>query len=164
MYISPRLFEVAGADLAAPKPEHFAKAFTYCDGIPSSEGPLRQSCFAGIGKEFPVLALARDIRAVSEASDEDLRQMREWCSSAPHLEAYGACARSVLDSLFWGGENDPRVSLRFCELAPPEEVNDCFNYIFDLALNYLPHESLSAQFCSRLSGEPAALCERRLSP
>lgn len=140
-YITPQLFERAGADMSMPQPEHIEKAFTYCDRIPESEERLRYACFSGIGKELPLLALARDTRAIEQASDNELLRMREWCELAPHDEAYRACRESIQDSLFWGGENDPEVSVRFCAPTKGDERAGCFAYLARIAINYLPPAS-----------------------
>ncbi len=149
VYISPHLFEVAGADLALPQPPQFSKAFEYCDGISKKSPQLRQACFGGIGKEFPVLAMMRDIRNVADATDEQISLMHTWCALAPHQEAHDACAQSILASLFWGGENNPKAAVRFCSLADIEERQACFHALFLEAGQYVSLESV----------EGASLCE-----
>lgn len=164
VYISPHLFAHAGADLSVPGPDDFANAFTYCDRISSKTPDLRSACFGGIGKEFPVLALARDIRAIAQASDEQLTQMRQWCNVAPNEEAYNACTQSVLASLHWGGENDPRVSIRFCDLAPGGERSACFAALYKEAAYYAKgKDSNAARMCSLSPEEFQVSCRAALS-
>ncbi len=163
-YITPHLFEAAGADLASPQPIHFAEAFLMCDKISKAEQDLRQACFAGIGKEFPVLAFARDIRAIGNATDKELGLMREWCALAPHEEAYESCTGSVVGSLFWGGENDPNISVRFCSAAVGNEKSECFERIFGEAATYLPISSPGrGNLCARVPDEFKSKCADNLS-
>lgn len=163
-YITPHLFEAAGADLSNPGTEAIAGAFRYCDQISKNEPEFRDSCFSGIGKELPVLAIKRDIRALGSASDAELSQMRSWCEEAPHLDAYGACARSILDSLFWGGENDPRVSIRFCSLASAKEAPDCWGYLFQIADQYVPRaKEARSGFCALAPSEWHGECNARVT-
>ncbi len=164
LYLTPRLFEAAGANLANPGPDSFAKAFVMCDKISKSDMDLRQACFSGIGKEFPVLALSRDIRAIGKAGDKELTLMRDWCRLALHNEAYEVCTGSVIDSLFWGGENDPNVSIRFCALGSEIEQSNCFDRIFNDAVIYLPQDNPKRQsICSLVPDEFKSKCREKLT-
>ncbi|MCE9541474.1 hypothetical protein K8R03_02845 [Candidatus Kaiserbacteria bacterium] len=164
VYITPHLFEAAGANLDIPKPEHFAKAFTYCDRLSKDTPELRQACFGGIGKEFPVLAMMRDIRSIADATDQQLNQMREWCALAPHKEAYDACEQSIVASLFWGGENDSKAAIRFCGSADSAERPACFQALFEEASHYVaPKSNPAAAFCAQVPGEYQSACRTKLS-
>lgn len=116
-YLTPRLFELAGAQLAMPDPATFSKAFSFCDAIPKSAQILRDSCFGGFGKEFIGLAGARDIRAVDSFSDDTYILAAHWCDLSPVEEGTYTCLQEELESIFWGGENDPAASFRFCSLV-----------------------------------------------
>lgn len=163
MYITPHLFEASGGDLASPQPEDFAAAFAYCDKIEKSMPSLRQDCFSGIGKEFPVLALSRDIRSVDRADDGALRRMRDWCALAPHEEAYEDCTRSIVSSLYWGGENDPHTVIRFCELADATGRNSCFGGIFEEAKRYPSLQYPGAEICPLVPIDIESSCRTTLS-
>ncbi len=163
MYITPHLFEAAGANLAHPQPEDFSAAFTYCDTITKSAPDLRRECFSGIGKEFPVLALSRDIRSVDRADDDALRRMRDWCALAPHEEAHSACTGSVIGSLYWGGENDPHTVIRFCELADAARRSRCFGEIFEQAKRYPSLQYPGVQLCELLPTDIQSSCRTTLS-
>jgi hypothetical protein len=146
MYISPHLFQVGGANLAAPDDASIQKAFSYCSPILDSK--LAEECYGGIGKEFPLLALARDTRAINEAGEAELTQMHRLCGLAPDDAAHGACIRAVVDSLFWGSENDPRISIGFCH-AGEAWSGMCFDHLYAIAGFYLPKEGTArADFCS----------------
>lgn len=121
VYITPRMWEVAGINLGSPDPEKFDDAFKLCDLLPRSKPELRESCYAGFGKEFPTIAAARDIRDLNQLTDEQLTKVVTWCRMAPE-EGRVACLSSALRSLFWGGENDPELSFRFCRAAEIDEA------------------------------------------
>lgn len=158
MYITPHLFEASGGDLANPQPEDFAAAFVFCDKIEKSTPNLRQDCFSGIGKEFPVLALSRDIRAVDRSDDAALRQMRDWCTLAPHEEAYQDCTRSIVSSLYWGGENDPHTVIRFCELAEGSDRKHCFDGVFEEAIRYPSLHYPKTELCPLVPSDVEPSC------
>lgn len=139
-YLTPRLFEYAGADLAMPREEHFSKAFSYCDRISGGRTEDRRACFGGLGKEFIVLALQRDVRAVERASEQELVRMKDWCGLAPHREAEEACIESVVSSLYWGGENSPDVANSFCLLAEGYLQGSCFEALFKNVAAYISRE------------------------
>ena len=113
-YITRELWRVAGIDLGKPQPELFEKAFALCDVIPRSESALRKSCYGGFGKEFVPLALGRDIREIAKFGDRETETVEKWCASAPLQDARVACMEQAVQSLFWGGENDPNITFRFC--------------------------------------------------
>ncbi len=158
MYITPHLFEASGGDLANPLPKDFAAAFMFCDTIEKSSRELRQSCFSGIGKEFPVLALSRDIRSVNKSDDAALRQMRGWCVLAPHDEAYEDCTRAIISSLYWGGENDPNTVIKFCVLAEEADRERCFGGIFEEVKQYPSLRYPKTEFCSLVPSDVEPSC------
>lgn len=158
MYLTPHLFERAGADLAMPDERSIAKSFLFCDTISHEDTESRRSCFGGIGKEFPLLAVNRDTRAINTASDQALLRMHTLCGLAPHQEAHGICSDAIVDSLFWGGENNPDSAIRFCAFAPTSsEIKRCFAYLFDVASFYIPPER-KADICSRVPEEFETRC------
>lgn len=161
-YLTPHLFEAAGGNLGNPQPQDFATAFTFCDRVSKSTPDLRQDCFSGIGKEFPVLALSRDIRSVDMADDRALRQMRDWCALSPHEEAYADCIRSIVSSLYWGGENDPQAVITFCKLADEAEQNRCFAGVFEEAKQYPSLQYPKAELCSLVPIDIQSSCHAQL--
>ena len=163
MYLTPHLFEASGGNLANPRPRDFATAFTFCDRISKSTSGLREACFSGIGKEFPVLALSRDIRSLDMADDKALGQMREWCALAPHEEAYRDCARSIVSSLYWGGESDPHTVIRFCDLAGGDDRSHCFAGIFEEAKQYSSLQYPEAKLCTLVPVDIQSSCQAALS-
>lgn len=158
-YLTPHLFEAAGGDLADPQPKDFSGAFKFCDRISKNDMDLRQDCFAGIGKEFPVLALSRDIRSVGDADDSSLERMRQWCGLAPHPEAYNDCTRSIVSSLYWGGENDPHEVIRFCELSEGAERDACFAGILEEASHYPSLRFPGAKLCTLMPEDKVSECK-----
>lgn len=125
-YLTPHLFEVAGADLGAPTPDDFQKAFTYCNLLPKDDAINRDACYGGFGKEFVVLAGARDIRDIGSLKENEISRVHEWCALSDTALGQGSCTVSALRSLFWGGENKPDASFAFCASAPDTLRNTCY--------------------------------------
>ena len=163
-YLTPHLFSVTGADLVRPTPDNFVGAFTLCDKIPNTDSTARKACFYGIGKEFPVLALERDIRKIEYASTPELERMHSWCALAPHEEARSACIQAIVQSLFWGGENDPDVSVRFCMTANDAfGKTNCFDQLYDEVATYLASDHTArARLCASLPTEFVPKCREEL--
>ncbi|MBI5134421.1 MAG: hypothetical protein HZA81_03510 [Candidatus Taylorbacteria bacterium] len=157
-YITPHLFVSAGGNLGNPLPADFKEAFTYCEPLTNGD---RRACFGGFGKEFVVLAQNRDIRAIDRMSDEQLRRVYEWCSLAKPEDGKIDCMGSALSSIFWGGENDPKASLRFCELSPSDLQSSCYDVLFGNASSYLSSEGRKA-ICAAVPEEYSQSCQRKL--
>lgn len=154
-YLTPHLFEAAGADLARPQPRHFKQAFIYCEQ--EQDGALRASCFEGIGKEFPTLATGQDIRALARPSAPQLDLMRAWCAEAPTEEGGDACLRAIVRSLYWGGERTAQPALAFCgrvEGKGPHAL--CIGTLLEEAGKYMPEDV--PRICEREEG-PYPQCQ-----
>lgn len=159
IYLTPHLFEVAGASLALPTPTHFKKAFEYCERIPEHEQQNRKSCFGGPGKEFIVLARAHDIRNVDQSSDRELAKAAEWCGLAGSAETRHYCDEEAASSLYWGGENDPDAALRFCSLVDETRTEACFGTLFEEARRYAQDP---AAFCSLVPETYSEKCRKEI--
>lgn len=116
-YATPHLWEYAGIELGNPNQEKFATAFSYCDELPLEPKEWRKACYSGFGKEFVPLAGARDIRNISSYSNSDFARAIAWCSYAGNDQGEEWCINEGLDSVFWGGENDPDASFRYCSIV-----------------------------------------------
>jgi hypothetical protein len=157
-YITPFIFEAAGALNGNPTPDIYKKSFAYCDLVQNDR--QRQSCYGGLGKEFIVLAQDRDIRRIEDTQDSTLELTASWCMRAERNEAQTACITSILDSLFWGGENDPEVSIRYCSLlADGEPKNACFNHLFQITAYYQKDPTVRKNICARVPGSYRESCE-----
>ncbi len=126
-YLTPRLLQLAGTDLGIPDPATFPKAFSYCDAIPKTNMRLRDACFGGFGKEFVPIAGARDIRRVDQFDDATYTTAALWCLHSPADDGKNACIAQALASVFWGGENDPSASFRFCSNTPEQLRDACYH-------------------------------------
>lgn len=115
IYLTPHLFEAAGAHLSNPDPSTFSKAMSYCDSITDSR--LRDTCYGSFGKEFIPLAASRDIRRIDQMSDDEYATAISWCMLGGTTHAKDACIGQAVGSVFWGGENDPQASFRLCSLV-----------------------------------------------
>jgi hypothetical protein len=67
---------------------------------------------------------------------------------AEKAEAQKACLIEILDSLYWGGENDPEVSVRYCSLLEDEEIESaCFAHLFEITTYYRPDKTSREAIC-----------------
>lgn len=161
VYITPYIFDAAGAQNGNPTPEIFSKAFSYCDDI--KEEKYRLVCYGGLGKEFVVLAQSRDIRNVGQMKNEQLSQVVEWCELAAVEDGVRSCIFESQNSLYWGGENEYDVSIRFCSLMPNatrEEV--CFEHIFQNVAYYERNEAIKKEICEAVPNQYVEMCRAKL--
>ncbi len=163
VYLTPRLFQSAGADLSSPDPKYFKKAMSYCENIPRSDG-MREICFGSFGKEYVVLANTRNVQSIGDMDSGRLRSIYDWCSFGPK-EALSPCLDSALQSLYWGGENDPGVSIKFCGIIPDKEHSDkCMRSLIGAVSYYMgTHDSYKESFCEKIPDEYRENCRLSLS-
>ena len=157
-YLTPYLFEVAGADLGAPTPENFREAFTYCNLLPKDDTINRDACYGGFGKEFVVLAGARDIRDIGSLHEEELALVHEWCGLANDTLGEGSCTVSALRSLFWGGENNPDASFAFCSTVPDRLKDACYGELATAIQFFLGGQPEKGTLCGRLPEAYRSFC------
>lgn len=158
VYLTPRLWELANIDLGRPDPAFFPKAFAFCDVLPAKQKELRDACFGGFGKEFVPLAGARDIRSVDQLPDSVYTLAIEWCASAPAVDGRSACISEALSSIFWGGENDPDASFRFCGLVSESGMQSaCYGSLARNIQSYAAASERSA-LCTRIPEEERKEC------
>jgi hypothetical protein len=153
-YLTPHLFVYAGANLGNPTEEDFAKAFTYCNNVPQDHIWHLETCYGGFGKEFIVLAKARDIRNIASMTDEELSKIYKWCHLSDREDGKDFCLNSALGSLYWGGENDRNLSIRFCNLLEKrQEQDNCFNLLIKTVDFYISDKVYKENFCSEIPQE-----------
>lgn len=157
IYLTPRFFELAGAELAMPSPTTFPKAFSFCETLSEGVLHLRSACYGGFGKEFVVLAGARDIRNVAEYSDDAFRTALEWCSRAGSRAGVDACIGDAVASVFWGGENNPDGAFRFCALAGGES-GACFERLAADIRAFVREEDRRTSLCARIPSDIKSAC------
>lgn len=156
-YITPFIFDAAGAQGGNPTPEIYKKSFAYCDAV--ADERHRQSCYGGLGKEFVVLSQDRDIRTIEDTPNERLSLTISWCDEAEKEESNIACLLSALDSLYWGGENDPEVSVRFCSLVTSTVAeSECFSHLFDITSYYQKDSDILKSICASVPSKFQAQC------
>lgn len=164
-YLTPHFFELAGADLANPQPKHFNKAFEYCENLPEhADEQERNSCYRGFGKEFIVLANARDVRDFTKMSDAQLTDVYEWCTLDDTKRGTRLCMESAVDSLFWGGENPRSVAQRFCaQIDDPTRKRTCYSHLIGNVEYYIQDEGYRTAFCKELPREYQTQCRENLN-
>ncbi len=158
-YITPELWKRVGIDMGNPNPVQYKDAFALCDRIPRTQPELRHTCYSGFGKEFVPLAANRDIRAVESLSAEKMRDVVTWCGYAGSYEGTSACVEQAVYSLFWGGENDPQASFRFCSVIEDAKVAEhCYRTIAQNIHHYV-HTPQRGELCSALPSYAQDMCE-----
>ncbi len=164
IYLTPQLFSVAGAKERKPGPKDFEKAFSFCDTLPAGDLNDRTACYGGFGKEFVVLVQDRDIRKIEQMSQEQLKKIYGWCTLANEINGIKSCLASALNSLFWGGENDVSVAVRFCTIVP--DINNykegCFERLIGTVKFYKSDQDYRKNFCLNLPQQYSNSCKSRL--
>ena len=160
-FLTPNLFEAAGADLGRPGAKDFEIAFKYCDDVP--EASNRLICYGNFGKEFVVLVNDRNVQSVENLDDDKLRTIYEWCNLAGDKDGTSACIDTALQSLYWGGENDRSAAVRFCAVLEDDyNRNGCHSSLIGAVSFYIEDSQYKKDFCSELPPEYRTECEDRL--
>jgi hypothetical protein len=158
-YLTPHLVHVAGGDLnESPTEEVLTKAFSYCKQIENEHN--RADCFAGFGKEFIVLAAARDIRDFNSLTDAEIDKAHTLCRLAHDEAGEQFCVTHAVDSLYWGGENSSKPAIRFCERAIGEPMQaTCFSHLIGAMYYFMKDSEYRRTFCSELPEAYKPRCE-----
>lgn len=163
IYITPYLWEAAGADIAHPAGKDFAASFKFCDALPESDLAGRDACFGGFGKEFTTLANNRDIRSVDQMSDQQMRTVYDWCDLAGNKNGIAACVVHAMNSLYWGGENKPAGAIRLCNIISDEyQQRSCFMGLIQSVRTYQSDGVYRDAFCKDVPKSYAAPCREIL--
>ncbi len=160
-YLTPYLFEAAGGNLGNPQPRDFKKTFEFCDALDETEN--REACFGGLGKEFVVLVQDRDIRNVTHMTEAQFKKIADWCSLSSQEDGVRSCLLSALFSLYWGGENDKKVPITFCNiLTNPLHKEMCFSNLIGAVSFYISDIPYRKDFCSDIPTSYQQSCDERL--
>jgi hypothetical protein len=139
-YLTPHLWEQAGADLGNPTDSNFVKAFGYCAKVSKKEEFYKEACYGGFGKEFTTLAESRDIRKIGEMATPQLQTVYKWCLLANDTIGTASCIRQVINSLYWGGENKPTAAISLCNVIDNQGFTDvCFKHLVG-SFKYYNHD------------------------
>lgn len=156
-YLTPHLFILAEADLGYPESEDIEAAFQYC--LRADKKEQQNACFGGFGKEFVVLAQNRDVRKIDQMQSGQLLQVYEWCELANNEEGIKYCLEQAINSLFWGGENNPQVSIDFCGVIPNStHQTDCYSNLFANIKTYIKNSSKQRGICQKLPESALTKC------
>ncbi len=165
LYLTPYLFEVVGTDMAHPGEEDFKKAFKFCDKLPINDFATRDVCFGGFGKEFIALLRDRDIRksALENMSDEQLKKIYQWCKLSANKDGTRSCMLYAMNSLYWGGENNRNLSIRYCNLISDKDNQDsCFNNLIGAVDFYIKDNQYKRDFCTEIPQRFVNDCKAKL--
>jgi hypothetical protein len=162
-YITPYLFEAAGAQPGNPTASDFKKAFNFCKQVVNISS--RNTCYGGFGKEFVGIQQSRDIRiaSIAKISNESLKQVYDWCLLAADKNGSAACIVDSANNLYWGGENDFHISLRLCAQVSDEyNRKSCYYSLIQSANYYSKDQGYKEEFCSALPQNYTEDCKKRL--
>jgi len=163
IYITPYLWEAVGANMGNPTSKDFSASFKFCDALPTDDLAGRDVCFGGFGKEFTTLANERDIRNVDEMNDQRMRQVYDWCMLAESKNGTAACVASAMNSLYWGGENNPAGAIRFCNVISDEyQQRSCFMNLITSVQTYRSDSAYRQEFCGAMPKDYQTECTDRL--
>ena len=164
IYITPHLFKVVGADSNRPKAEDYERAFRLCDKIRIADQSSRDACYGGFGKEFAGLAQERDIRILDRISDEELKTIHGWCLLADNSAGKVSCIKHATNYLYWGGENDRSMAIRFCGIiADFNLAGACFTNLIGAVSVYIQDVNYRKDFCKELPSFYYEQCQKRLT-
>lgn len=156
-YITPFIFDAAGAVNGNPSPDIYKDAFAFCDN--AEPGINQDTCYGALGKEFIVLVQDRDIRRVEDTPDEKLALAAKWCELAENPRAQDLCKLEILNSVFWGGENHYGVSLRYCAVVTPPALQDeCYNRIINFTDYYQGSQEFREGVCAGIPARHKDRC------
>jgi hypothetical protein len=159
-YVTPYLLEAA-AETATSQMDQLKKSFLYCDIL--DKKAQRRACYGGMGKEFVTLALGGDTRISKIATDQELNYLISLCSLAHNDEANSACILTALDTMYWGGENNPDASVRLCGLLPEGSTReDCFKHLFSITEYYQQDPIIRERICAEVAEDAEHACRSTL--
>jgi hypothetical protein len=161
IYLTPRLFEAGGqVPGTRPDPEALRKAMSFCDRL---SGDHRRACFGGFGKEYAPMAHKKDIRNIDKMTDGQLGTAMYWCTLAGAKEDVSICVVEAVRSLFWAGDVEPDVSIRFCALAEDWGYGKpCVEAFTGSIEANIEDRSYRRDVCERLPSAHQAMCRSRL--
>jgi hypothetical protein len=109
-----------------------------------------------------VLAKERDIRNMNSFTTTELQTVHDWCGLAHKQEGVDYCTEGAVTSLFWGGENNPQVSVDFCSLAGDADKDSCFDVLLGNAQQYLNSNEALNNFCGLLPQPYKETCLQKI--
>ncbi len=152
-YLTPHLVKAAGGSLddGVPADEILKKAFAYCELLDIDI--QRAFCYQGFGKEFIVLVHNRDTRTLANMDEREMKETFRLCALAGRAQGERECLLHAMDSLFWGGENDPTGAVRFCALMESETLaKACYEHLVGATRFFLKDPHARDPVCKIIPG------------
>ena len=162
VYITPYLFDAVGGHGIQPTPDIFADSMKLCEAEP--EERYRRICYAGFGKEYITLAKNLNIQAMNDLTDDEVTEVNDWCDEAPHDYGARECKLEVVNSLYWGGENGFKASIKYCSGISTEDRDICFDRFYSNVLSYKHTPDLKKTICTTVPDDYQVGCEAKLLP
>ncbi len=162
LYLTPNLIEPLAIEFATLTEQQVSKAFSACRQISLVEVANRDYCFGGVAKEFLVIVKARDFRNIEELTDADLDRWFWLCRLAESDDGIASCVRHSVNTFYWGGENNPRLSVRFCgRIHDVFSQNVCYSHLIGSVHTYAISSTMVSSACRLLPASYKKLCEER---
>lgn len=97
---------------------------------------------------------------MDQTSDAQLEKVIGWCTLARVPDGIESCLLEVQNSLYWGGENDYHVSIRYCDLMPSKELGSaCFDKLFENVNFYERDAAVKKEICTAVPQTYAKKCD-----
>lgn len=135
-YATPYLFDAAAeTHNVQPRPYLFADAMQLCVTLDDEND--QSVCYAGFGKEYIVIAANYNTQEIASLPNDRLQLAIDWCDFAPDARGALECKIEIVDSLYWGGENEPDAVLRYCDLMTTSaDKTTCWSHLLNLVSQY----------------------------
>jgi hypothetical protein len=164
LYLTPHLWEAAGvSDPVRITEDELKISFDYCSRLSNDYQEYQNSCYAGFGKEFVVMADGRDIRNLGSSSPEALKNTYQWCTLAGVEDGVHVCFLEAVNSLYWGGENSPKAAVNFCSLIDDGQDQElCFTHLIGAFKFYTRGKNKLRSLCNTLPENYSRICHDQI--
>lgn len=158
VYITPFIFDSLGAH-DIPTFEEYGPAIRSCDVLTKPE--YREACFGGFAKEFVGFLFGRDIRKISDITDEQLSEVFSDCSLAGAEDGVAGCVKHTILDLLGRGRYAFEIAGRFCELVDRQYSDYCVSsFIRAIGEQNKLSPEQRKEFCTYVEEKFQRSCER----
>ena len=85
-------------------------------------------------------------------SNRRLQLVYSWCELALIEDGISACVESAVQSLYWGGENNPDAAIRFCShISNEKQQKVCMSELISAVDFYIDDREYRKDFCNQLN-------------
>ena len=96
---------------------------------------------------------------MTDLNSDEISKVNKWCEEAPN--DYGAleCKLEVVNSLYWGGENDFEAAVKYCSEIDEPDRELCFNHFYNLVSFFYHTPDLNRSICQAVPPKHKSSCE-----